>query len=100
MVPERDQMKHQLTQDERSRGGKTTASKYDMRERGTRGLQAFANNHFHGDIKRAGYALHRIGIWKTDPVPENSAFMLPSWLPLALRERIGAPVPHFEQVPF
>jgi len=93
-------MRYQFTTQDRAKGGKTTAERYDMAERGRRGLEQFAHNYFNGDIKRAGYALHRIGIWKTDPVPENGAFMLPSWLPLALRERIGAPVPHFDQIPF
>lgn len=71
-----------------------------MSERGARGLQAFADNHFNGDIKRAGYALHRIGAWSTDPVPENAAFMLPGWMPLTLREMIGAHLPKYEQIPF
>lgn len=93
-------MRHQLTTQDRAKGGRACAAKYDMAERGRSGLQAFADNHFQGDIKRAGYALHRIGIWKTDPVPENGVFMLPSWMPLSLRERIGAPVPVFEQIPF
>lgn len=71
-----------------------------MHERGARGLQAFADNHFNGDTKRAGCALSKIGNWKTDPVPDNAAFMLPGWMPLTLREMIGAPLPKYDQIPF
>lgn len=93
-------MRYQLTTQDRAKGGMTTASRYDMRERGRAGLQAFANKYFHGDTKKAGWALSCIGNWKTDPFPRNGAFGLPSWLPEDLRARIGAPLPDYGEIPF
>lgn len=92
--------RYQFSSDDRSRGGQTTAQRYDMRERGRLGLEKFAHNYFNGDTKKAGYALSRIGNWATDPVPENGAFMLPTWIPRSLRERIGAALPDFGDIPF
>jgi hypothetical protein len=92
--------RYQFSPEDCSKGGRTTAQRYDMSERARRGLQALADRYFHGDTKQAGYALSRIGNWTTDPVPENGAFMLPTWMPRALRERIGAPVPDYGDIPF
>lgn len=92
--------RYKFSSDDRSRGGRTTAERYDMRERGRLGLEKFAHNYFNGNIQQAGYALSRIGNWKTDPFPGNGAFMLPTWIPRSLMERIGAPLPDYGDIPF
>jgi len=69
--------RHVLTTQERSKGGKRTASTHDMREIGRKGLQGLANRHFDGNIKRAGRALSTIGNFVTDPFPLNGAWRDP-----------------------
>ena len=93
-------MRYKLTTQDRQKGGKSTAQRYDMRERGLRGFQSFADRYFNGDTKRAGLALSKIGNFATDPFPENGAFALPGWIPRDLRARIGAPLPDYGDVPF
>lgn len=48
-----------------------------MHELGRRGLQGLANNHFDGNIKKAGHALSLIGNAITDPFPLNGAWQDP-----------------------
>lgn len=79
---------YQFTQEDRSKGGKTTAQKYDMRERGQRGLEALARNHFDGDCKRAGETLYRIGLWRQDPARWNTAWQFPRDCPESLRTMV------------
>lgn len=66
--------KYTLTPADRRKGGLVTSQRYDMRERGKRGLQKLADNHFQGDIRKAGAALSRIGNFIQDPFPANGAW--------------------------
>lgn len=71
--------RYQFSTQDRSKGGKTTASKYDMKARGRLGLLAIAKKYFDGDTKRAGKALSTTGNVITDPT-RNYAFS--SWFRL------------------
>lgn len=75
---------------DRRKGGLTTSKRYDMQERGRNGLQALANKYFQGDIKKAGKALSRIGLWSTDPAPWNRAWTLRD-VPKSLIDRLLEP---------
>ena len=66
--------RYTLTAEDRRKGGKTTSQRYDMRERGRKGLQALADKYFDGNYKRAGEALSRVGNAITDPFPANRAW--------------------------
>ena len=80
--------RHQLTQEERRRGGRTTASLpapgpcprcgkcFDthLQYAGHLGLHAFADKYTHGDLRAAGIKLGIVGAAATDPFPENGAF--------------------------
>lgn len=66
--------RYTLTAEDRCKGGKATAAKYDMKERGRAGLQKLADNHFNGNIKKAGEGLSRLGNFVTDPFPTNGAW--------------------------
>lgn len=92
--------RYQFSPDDRSRGGRTTAERYDMRERGARGFEAFTQKYFFGNRKLAGHCLSRIGLWKQDPFPQNGAWALPGAIPPILKARIGAPVPDYGDLPF
>jgi hypothetical protein len=80
--------RHQLTQEERRRGGKTTASlpapgpcprcgrrfESHLQYAGHLGLHGFADRYTEGDLKAAGLKLGIVGAAAIDPFPENGAF--------------------------
>ena len=80
--------RHQLTQEERRRGGKTTANlpapgpcprcgrvyKSHAQYADHLGLHGFADRYTNGDIYAAGLRLGIIGAAATDPAPWNGAF--------------------------
>ena len=80
--------RHQLTHEERRRGGRTTSNlpapgpcprcgrkfKTHMQYAGHLGLHGFADKYTDGDMKAAGLKLGIIGAAATDPFPENGAF--------------------------
>lgn len=66
--------RYQFTPDDRRKGGQTTASRYDMQERGMNGLKALAARYFDGNIKKAGKALSTMGNAVIDPFPLNGAW--------------------------
>jgi hypothetical protein len=80
--------RHQLTLEERRRGGRATAKlpapgpcprcgrEYDthLQYAGHLGLHAFADKYTHGDLHAAGLKLGIIGAAATDPAPWNGAF--------------------------
>lgn len=78
--------RYKLTPQDRSKGGKTTAERYDMRERGLAGFRSFADRYFAGDTDLAGKALSKVGNFVTDPARWNGAWALPNWFPDNLRE--------------
>ena len=80
--------RYQLTPQDRAKGGKSTATRHNMRERGKTGLESLARRYFDGDLTRASKALSRIGNWWTDPCPWNGAFQLPDDLPTELRAKL------------
>ena len=75
--------RYQFTTQDRSKGGKTTASKYDMRARGRLGLIAIAEKYCNGDLKLAKECLWRTGLFFGDPVPSNYAWRKIYHLPQA-----------------
>lgn len=78
-------MRYKFTTQDRSKGGKTTASRYDMRERGRRGFERLANLYFGGDMRLAGRGLSSMGNFVTDPARWNGAWALPHWFPEPLK---------------
>lgn len=83
-------MRYTLTTQDRAKGGKTTAARHNMSERGKQGLQRFADNHFDGDTKLAGKALSAIGNFVTDPARWNGAWALPAYIPEPLKQSLVA----------
>lgn len=66
--------RYTFSPEDRRKGGLTTSQRYNMRERGKRGLQALADKYFQGNTKKAGAALSRIGNFVIDPFPANRAW--------------------------
>lgn len=71
--------RYKLTTQDRSKGGKATAAKQApagfksyMQYLGKRGLQGLADKYFHGNIKKAGDALWRMGAVSSDPTKNRA----------------------------
>ena len=77
--------RYTFSEEDRRKGGKTTAQRYDMRARGRLGLLAIADKYCDGNLKLAKECLWRTGLLFTDPVPSK--------LPLFWLVRIGF-IPH------
>lgn len=89
--------RYQLTTQDRSKGGKATASKqappgYKSYPQylGRRGLKRFADRWFEGNLYLAGIALSKIGNWWTDAARWNGAMKLPDWFPEQLTQMLLA----------
>lgn len=100
--------RYQLTTQDRSKGGKSTAAKQPpngyksfMQYVGTLGLQAIAVRYCDGDVKQAGKCLSRLGLWATDPAPWNHAWQLKD-VPeaLILRACQGVAYKPTDEIPF
>lgn len=75
----------------------------DRKKAGRRGLEALAARYTDGDIARAGKLLSKMGMYVTDPAPQNGAWQfedIPHEIKTKLNLRRWGHVEKNDQLPF